>query len=183
MPLAFYDHDRMSFAELPLHGPHIAEFNIGDYDNENSGVGEMGEFKVSLHDFSGVGGKQPFTTPVSIKVSVFADALPALRHMMALGSVMEIEPFADIEGVSNTEEARRAFSRRLLDLQLLDTSDRALDAPPPKIPTYMVCVDGGVININTDEGLREGAALIRLKQLDREYPDALITLVLEREVG
>lgn len=112
--LAFIDHHRQDYAgKVPM--PLGGEFLIGDYRDEDGGVlvGELGEFKVLLHQ---LGDRQGRLEP---QLCVFGDGAAALGVLLRLAG-------GDLARLLRPVEGRDEFSRRLLDLGIRDGSHTPL---------------------------------------------------------
>lgn len=114
--LAFIDHARQDYADaVPI--DFAAEFLVGDYGGIGEGVGELGEFKIAIHDLRDVGGgNRDDLTP---QLCVFGDGAAAVFELTELCGGNLADLLADVRDAD-------AFSRRLLALGLRDASDKPL---------------------------------------------------------
>lgn len=112
--LAFIDHHRQDYAgKVPM--PHEGEFLIGDYRDDRGGflVGELGEFKVLLHQLDH---RRGLLEP---QLCVFGDGAAAFAVLLGLAD-------GDLAQLLRPVAGRDEFSRRLLDLGIRDASHKPL---------------------------------------------------------
>jgi hypothetical protein len=116
-PLGFYDHHRQSYAHMPLKGPHVAEFMVGGYYRDESGVDNRGEFQISLHDHGG-------SRPLAPRLNVFNDAYGALQDAIRAGLLAALE--------QEEIRSRDDLTAILVGLGFRDDSHTAVGAKPPR---------------------------------------------------
>ncbi len=106
--LGFYDHARQSYSDAVPHAM-AGEFMVGDYSERTGhGVGDLGEFKILLHDF-GRGKLSP-------QIQFFGDAVQAIEEMRRLCDGNLAVVLAEVVDAAQ-------FSERLIGLGLRDVSD------------------------------------------------------------
>jgi hypothetical protein len=107
-PLRFYDHARQAYAATAP-SDEVGDFMLGDY-LDGGCVGEGGEFRVVLVDLADERGLSP-------QLRAFGDGLGSLKRAIAVGL---------LDALAENVESTDAFSRRLIDLGLVDRSDTPL---------------------------------------------------------
>ena len=118
--LSFYDHYRQSYGHLPLRDGAAAEFMIGDYGHEESGVGWGGEFCIVLKRLQdGRGGYE-----LVPQLQVFGDATKSLKAAIGLGLLEAMDAVRD----------RDEFTERLTAMGLRDRSALPVGSPAPVCP-------------------------------------------------
>lgn len=112
-PLRFYEYGRQSYGYRPIDAD--AEFMIGEY-NDDVGVGEGGEFKITLQSLGG---------ELLPQLHVFGDATGSLMRAIAAGLLTQLDGCA----VSPDE-----FSERLSGLGFEDVSEYPIGSGPRECP-------------------------------------------------
>lgn len=125
MKLSFYDHHRQTYGHMPI--DTAAEFMIGDYGEpgEDCGVGQGGEFKLTLIELSS--GARSFgrtETRLHPHLEVFGDATGSLRAAIAAGLLESME----------TVQHRDELARRLMSIGIPDRSAYPIGSGDPLCP-------------------------------------------------
>lgn len=124
-PLRFYDHHRQRYAgKVPI--PEAGEFMIGDYTDEGT-VGRDGEFKITLIELHG--DRRWSLYP---HLEVFGEGIGALRRAIDAGLLDVLRPPVN---------SRDEFTRRLLDIGLIDRSHNPLPEVDRERPAFPISTE------------------------------------------